>query len=54
MLVRDPYFHRIYGFRLVYATSLSVQVYPHSHFQLMLDLVSNLQYPALMMLEVQE
>ena len=38
---------------LGYNTGLPVLVYPHSHIRLMLDLVSNLQYPALMMSEVQ-
>ena len=39
---------------LGYTAGLPVLVYPHSHIRLMLDLVLNLQYPALMMSEVQE
>ena len=37
---------------LGYNTGLPVFVYPRSHIRLMLDLVSNLQHPALMMSEV--
>ena len=47
-------FYWFWGFRLVYATGFSVLVCPHSHTELVLDSVLNLQCPALMMLEVKE